>query len=45
MKRVHLAYPEDWDELTEDEKHEAAYQMALVLQAELDRGPSKEEDG
>lgn len=45
MKRVHLAYPEDWDELTEDEKHEAAYQMALVIQAELGYGPSKEKDG
>ena len=34
-KRVHLQYPDNWDELTEEQKREVSYEMAKILQQEL----------
>lgn len=34
-KRVHLQYPDNWDELTEEQKQEVGYEMARILQREL----------
>ena len=34
-KRVHLQYPDNWDELTEEQKLEVALEMAKILQEEL----------
>jgi hypothetical protein len=42
-KRVYLRYPKNWDELTEEQKQEAAYEMALIIQREL-RPPQSTQD-
>ena len=34
-KRVHLQYPDNWDEVTEEQKQEVCYEMALIIQREL----------
>ena len=34
-KRVHLQFPDNWDELTEEQQLEVTYEMAKILQKEL----------
>ena len=34
-KRVHLQYPENWDELTEEQQLEVCREMAKILAEEL----------